>query len=180
MTGVTLHPVVVYYASEKDHQKLDHRSFVIVSYEMSHSSTTVHAILNKIIPLLKQMNTQTEMIHYWTDGPTSQYRNKLIFLTVAYHKEIYGMSARWNYFEVGHGKGLCDGLGGTTKRMADEAVRSGRAVIQDATDFFKWAVGSSLKAITFLFVSVEDCVSAAAMLKAKMLVLFQEPLNCMQ
>lgn len=78
MTGVTLHPVVVYYASEKDHQKVDHRSFVIVSDEMSHSSTTVHAILNKIIPLLKQMNPQTEMIHYWTDGPSSQYRNKQV------------------------------------------------------------------------------------------------------
>ena len=160
-----LHPVVVYYASEKDHQKLDHRSFAIVSDEMSHSSTTVHAILNKIVPLLKQMNPQTEMIHYWTDGATSQYRNKQILLTVANHKEIYGMSFRWNYFEVGYGKGPCDGLGGTTKKIADEAVRSGRAVIQDATDFFKWAVGSSLKAITFLFVSVEDCVSAAAMLK---------------
>lgn len=33
------------------------------------------------------------------------------------------MRARWNYFEVGHGKGPSDGLGGTTKRMADKAVR---------------------------------------------------------
>ena len=57
--------------------------------------------------------------------------------------------------------------------MADEAVRSGRA---DATDFFKWAVGSSLKAITFLFVSVEDCVSAAVMLTDGDV----KPLNCMQ
>ncbi|WAR07281.1 LOW QUALITY PROTEIN: hypothetical protein MAR_017239 [Mya arenaria] len=31
--------------------------------------------------------------------------------------------ARWNYFEVGHGKGPCDGLGGTVKRMADDAIK---------------------------------------------------------
>ena len=44
----------------------------------------------------------------------------------------------WYNFEVGHGKGPCDGRGGTTKRMADEAVKSGKVVIQDATDFFAW------------------------------------------
>ena len=36
---------------------------------------------------------------------------------------------------MGHGKGPCDGL---TKRMVDEAVESGKVVIQDATDFFAW------------------------------------------
>lgn len=44
------------------------------------------------------------------------------------------------------------GLGGTTKGMADTAVRSDKAVIQHADDFFKWAVESNLKGIKFLFV----------------------------
>ena len=30
--------------------------------------------------------------------------------------------------------GLCDGLGGTTKRMADEAIKSGKVVIQNASE----------------------------------------------
>ena len=34
---------------------------------------------------------------------------------------------------------VCDGLGGTVKRMVDEAVRSGKCTIQDAEDFMKWA-----------------------------------------
>ena len=41
------------------------------------------------------------------------------------------------YMELLRG-GPCDSLGGTTKRMADEAVKSGKVVIQDATDFFAW------------------------------------------
>lgn len=89
-----------------------------------------------MIPKLKEIDEDVEMIHYWTDGQTSQYRNKQVFFTIANHKEIFGVQARWNYFEAGHGKGPCDGLGGTTKRMADEAVRSGRTVIQHADDFF--------------------------------------------
>lgn len=40
------------------------------------------------------------------------------------------------FFYAGHGKGPCDGLGGSTKRLADEAVKSGKVIIQDANDFF--------------------------------------------
>ncbi|KAH3891290.1 hypothetical protein DPMN_015383 [Dreissena polymorpha] len=36
-------------------------------------------------------------------------------------------------------KSACDGLGGTTKRMADEAIRQGNVTIQDAADFYAWA-----------------------------------------
>lgn len=102
-TGVTLHPVVAYYRSEEG--KLQHKSFVVVSDELSHSSTTVHAIINTIIPELKHLSPNAEFIHYWTDGPTSQYRNRQSFFTIANHQGIYGIKARWNYFEVDHGKG---------------------------------------------------------------------------
>lgn len=51
--------------------------------------------------------------------------------------------------------------------MADEAVRSGRTVIQHADDFFKWAVESNLKGIKFLFVSSDECKSAANILSAR-------------
>ena len=80
---------------------------------------------------------------------------------------MYGVGARWNYFEVGHGKGPCDGLGGTTKRMADEAVRCQKNVIQDAHDFFKWATSSNMKAVTFIFVSTEECKSMDNILKVR-------------
>lgn len=114
------------------------RSFVIVSNELSHSPIAVHAFLDRIITEGKQTDPDVKMIHYWTDGHKSQQRNKQIFYTVANHPQIYGIQARWNYFKVGHGKGPCDGLGGRTKRIADEAIRSGEAVIPDAEDFFRW------------------------------------------
>ena len=59
--------------------KLEHQSFVVVSDELSHSAITVHGILEKMIPKLKEIDEDVEMIHYWTDGPTSQYRNKQVF-----------------------------------------------------------------------------------------------------
>ena len=50
----------------------------------------------------------------------------------ANHNSDFGFPAVWNYFEAGHGKGPCDGVGGTEKRMADEAVKTGKVKIKMA------------------------------------------------
>ena len=43
------------------------------------------------------------------------------------------------YFEAGHRKAPCDGVGGMAKRMADEAVKTGKVKIQYAVDLYDWA-----------------------------------------
>ena len=52
---------------------------------------------------------------------------------------LFGIKAAWNYFNAGRNKGPCDVLGGTIIRMADNAIKQGKYVIQDAFDFFSWA-----------------------------------------
>ena len=100
------------------------------------------------------------MIHYLTDSPTSQYRNKMIFSVVANHHELFGVNASWIYFEAGHGKGSCEGVGGTVKRLADQAVKSGHACIQDAMDFRAWSFSiEKSSSMRFRFVSSEDFTS---------------------
>ena len=77
------------------------------------------------------------MVHYWTDSPTSQYRNKSMFSIVCNHRNwLDGGSAIWNYLEAGQGKGLCDGIGGTAKRLGDDAIKQEKAIIQDMHNFF--------------------------------------------
>ena len=154
--SVTLHPIVVYYHADNQ-EELAHKSFVVVSDEMSHSASTVLSFLDAIMPEIKALDSEVQMIHYWTDSPSSQYRNKIIFDAVANHDTIYGCKARWNYFEAGHGKGPCDGLGGTAKRMADQAMKSGKVVIQDAAGFMFWAQNSSMKAVKFIYVDSTEC-----------------------
>ena len=162
-TSVTIHPVVAYY---RKNGELCHKSLVFVSDEISHSSGTVMAFIDKLVPALKAINNQFTVIHYWTDSPSSQYRNRFIFYLVANHAAFYGLSCRWNYFEVGHGKGPCDGLGGTTKRLADQAVRQGHAVIQDAREFFSWAIKSNMTGVQFIYVSSEQTKAKHTELKS--------------
>lgn len=155
-TAATLHPVVLYY---KQDDKLVHKSIVIVSDTMSHNAHTVAAFLDPIVHDIKQIMPDVQVCHYWTDSPTSQYRNKLIFDIIANHMELYNCAAVWNYFESGHGKGPCDGLGGMVKRMADVAINTGKVVFQDASDFFHWASEkSSFSAVTFRFVGESTVV----------------------
>lgn len=143
---------------------------VVVSDEKGHNSTTVVAILRKVIPRLQELVPQLSPVHYWTDSPTSQYRNKTMFSVVGEHAEIFeGIHAQWNYFEAGHGKGPCDGIGGTVKRMADNAVKR-KIVIQDAHDFFAWATqeqGSTKTKIEYIFLTKEECVEGGLFIAEK-------------
>ena len=79
----------------------------------------------------KKLEFLQKEIHYWTDSPSSQQRNMFIFYTIASHEEKCGIKAQWHYIEAGHGKGPWD-----------ESVRQGKAIIQDANEFYRWAITS--------------------------------------
>ena len=133
---VTLHPAVTYFRQAR---KVKVKSFVFVSNEIRHDAKFIFALLKKLIPHVKLLVPNAKHCHFFSDSPTSQYRNKTIFKLISHHKEYFGLEATWNYSEVGHGKGPCDPIGGTAKRQADMAVRHGKVIIQDAADFYSWA-----------------------------------------
>ncbi|KAL3879819.1 hypothetical protein ACJMK2_032100 [Sinanodonta woodiana] len=123
--AVTLHPVVIHTKDKDDEVKVKHKSQVVVSDELSHTSSTVFAIMKHVVKEVKAVLQNVEMVHYMTDSPTSQYINKQIFSIVAHHDSIFpGIKAFWLYFEAGHGKGPCDGVVATAKRSADMAENS--------------------------------------------------------
>lgn len=100
---VSLHTMVAYFSEDRAPRNL--QSYVAVSDVISHNATAVYAILKKIIPIIKEDYPVTKKIHYLTDSPTSQYRNKTIFQVLVDHETDFGMQAQWNYLESGHGKG---------------------------------------------------------------------------
>jgi hypothetical protein len=48
-----------------------------------------------------------------------------IFATFYFTKKDFNVEAEWHFFATSHGKGLCDGIGGTVKRMARRASLQG-------------------------------------------------------
>ena len=140
--SVSLHTMVAYFP---DGNVKTIQSYVAISNVQTHNATAVYCILQKVMPLLKEECPNLVRIHYLTDSPTSQYRNKTIFQVLCDHEEDFGIAARWNYLEVGHGKGPCDGLGASVKRSADMAVKQEKCSIQDASDFISWAENGESK-----------------------------------
>ena len=88
----------------------------------------------------------------------SQYHNKTIFYVVSNRQKFFGSTASWNYFEAGHGNRPCYGVGGSVKKMADEAVRQQKVVIEDTSDFFAWTQQHmSSSSMSFSFVPEQEC-----------------------
>lgn len=116
---VTLHTGVVYYADGL-------LSFVSISPSLQHGPEAIWAHLKPVLSELKQKHPNVNVIHVYSDGPTTQYRNKLNFYLFSTFMFDLGYDyATWNLFEASHGKGAPDAIGGATKRKADSMVLNG-------------------------------------------------------
>ena len=83
---ITIHPAVMYYKTQNSAES-SHKSFVFISNESRHDAMFVYIIIDKLVLLLKEIVPYLEMVHYWTNSPTSQHRNRSIFQIISYHKE---------------------------------------------------------------------------------------------
>jgi len=129
----SLHTVVVYYRRDM-YSPVIHKSICTVSKCLEHGPAAIWCHLVPVFEFLKRQTTTIETVHFLTDGPTSQYKNKTIFFLLcsalkAHFEHL--KKATWNYSESGHGKGAADGVGGFLKRTADRLVSQGI----DITDF---------------------------------------------
>ena len=138
----TLHPFVAYFV---DSGELCHLSYVIISECLHHDTIAVYLFQKCFIAFLKSFLpewSQPKKIIYFSDGAASQYKNRKNFVNLCLHKEDFGISAEWHFSATSHGKGACDGLGGTVKRLAARASlqRPYNDQIMTPRQLFDWAV----------------------------------------
>lgn len=113
----TLHPHIIHY---NQNGKTKHTSVLIVSEKTTHDTSSVHLVNSKLIVFLKAKFgvENVKKIYYYSDGAASQYKNRYDFINLAHHRKDFGVDAEWHFSATSHGKGACDGLGGTVKRHA--------------------------------------------------------------
>lgn len=80
-------------------------------------------------------------MYYFSDGAAGQYKNKKNFVNVLNHENDFGVPAEWHFFATSHGKGPCDGIGGTIKRLAALASLQ-RTLILTSREFYEWAISN--------------------------------------
>ena len=76
---------------------------------------------------------------------------------MCYHRDDFGVSAEWHFSATSHGKGACDGLGGTVKRLAARASlqRPYNDQIMTPRQLFDWA-STNVPAVHFGYCSTDD------------------------
>lgn len=152
----TLHPYVIYY---KEGDEVKHINYVTISEKITHDADSVHLFNSKLIAFLKGKfgETNVKKIIYFSDGAGSQYKNKFNFINLVHHKADFGVEVEWNFFATSHGKGACDGIGGTVKKHAYTCSlqRINSRHITTAKALYEWAC-SFFKKISFEFCSQEE------------------------
>ena len=108
-------------------------------------------------------------ILYFTDGCGAQYKNKYNFVNVCLHEHDFGVPCEWLFFATAHGKGACDGIGGTVKRaVANESLmRPVKDQILTARAMFEYVTEKFVSVIEFLFVTKEEVRSVSKELETR-------------
>lgn len=127
------------------------KSYAIVSDNLIHDKTTAISYLCTAIDDAIQVGTSE--ISIWSDGPSSQFKNRFIVSILPDLKARYNLSKlTWNYFATSHGKGPVDGVGGSIKRTVRDAVMSRAMIVTNARHFYQaslMSTTSKIKCILF-------------------------------
>lgn len=138
---VTLHTNSLSFRDD-DYGPLKTKSFCTLSESLNHGPSAIIAHLKPVFNYLKTTKPSLKGIHFLSDSPSSQYRNKALFYVFSnLNKQIFPSTvySSWNYYEAGYDTGKPDGIGGTVKRSADRLVAEGKDVdkFELSIDFLK-------------------------------------------
>lgn len=151
----TIHPFVTYFKNSDG--EVQHISFVIISDILEHNTVAVHLFQKKLIKFLRECkNLSLNKITYFSDGCAAQYKNRKNFVNLTHHEDDFGCKAEWHFFATSHGKGPCDGIGGSLKRSAAFASlkRPLNNQIVNAKDLYIFA--QTLEKINVAFCDLEE------------------------
>lgn len=157
----TVHPCVVYYkeTNENNTNVLTHKSFVFISDCLTHNTVLVHVFQKKLIDVIKKdFMPNLKKIYYFSDGSAAQYKNRKNFINLCHHAEDFdGIEAEWHFYATSHGKGACDGIGGTVKRLATKASLQSPINNQILTSLqlYQWG-RDNISSVIFIYVANDE------------------------
>lgn len=109
---------------------------VIASDILDHTKETVVCYVSH---LLDEIPSSIRKVEMWSDGPSSQFKNRFIAAALDVLETKYNIKIKWNFFATSHGKGPVDGIGGTLKRVVFEQVKRRVCQVTDAASFVEAA-----------------------------------------
>ena len=111
---------------------------VLLSDKNNHDKTTVVPYTVYVLNCIKEhVGDNVCDIEIWTDGSSIQFKNKYTFRFIGITlPQLIAYKVCWNYSATSHGKVALDGVGGTIKRVATQAVVTRKWIIKNAVSMF--------------------------------------------
>ncbi len=95
----------------------------------------MYVFVQHIINHLKEKYPGIEQLDVFTDGASSQFKQRFLFCNLYAWEQEHGFKIKWHFFATSHGKGVVDGLGGTVKRAVWRHIRSGQAHVSNPEEY---------------------------------------------
>ena len=98
---------------------------------------------------------------FFSDGAAAHYKNRKTFSSLCQFKSNFDIEAECHFFATSHGKGPCDAVGGTIKRMAlrvSLAKENGQSIktAKELFDFANQQTHKEINKIKFCYVSNQE------------------------
>lgn len=127
---------------------------------MRHTYEAVYQFQLELFQFLKDRfgEQNIKKIFFFSDGAASQYKNKKNLYQMCQFSATQKFSVEWHFFATSHGKGPCDGIGGSFKRNAVRASlqRTIEGHITNATELYEWAISQPNSIVEFRFCAEAD------------------------
>ena len=127
-------------------------SAVIISDDLTHSRDSVIIFVDKLLSSV--IDERVKTLHIWSDGQSSQFKNRFIAASIPWLEEKHKLKICWNFFATSHGKKSVNGIGGVVKRMATQKVIQRKVNITKAASCYD-AINSESNVKVFLIEAAE-------------------------
>lgn len=146
-----------------------HMCFTTISASKEKSPPAIWTHLSPVLDYVKTHHPSVSLVHFFSDGPCTQYRQKgnfYMFSTELFKKGF--KKGTWSFFEASHGKGAPDGVGGVLKRTADRLVSEGKD-IQNAKQLYDCLLNAQTS-IQLFYIDEESVDKAVQKMPKRLLV----------
>ena len=110
-------------------------SMVIISDDLNHTKYCILVYMQCIFRSLRAKFPSIQAINIFSDGPSSQLKQRFFFSNLHHWEQDHVITIRWNFFATSHGKGVVDGIGGMVKRTVWRHIRSERSHVTTPHDY---------------------------------------------
>lgn len=143
-TQITLHTGVLYHNNISERKDSDENIegessfnspkcilFCSISSSLRQDPSAIWAHIMPVLKMLHQELPLIDTVHFQSDGPCTQYRNKKNFYLMTHFSNKFGFKyVSWNLTEAGHGKSTADGIGAVLQISRLHTVQTSHQLIR--------------------------------------------------